>query len=320
MSRDSVIDSLGRIDDTMIESVEKLRQKPRKKRIRMRWVAVAACLAVLVVSAEASSGLVSNLLAPLYGGAQTELVDSIGVPVGASATVAGYTLTADAIIGDRHNLAIVYTLCREDGQPMPDNISFGWWDNSVNMGLGDSSMIRRLSEDGLSIQIIEQLSNSYGLLFRRNAQVRLEDLICYDDEETHLIAQGVWELNFTVRYKDTTVKLPIDELEVIGSEGYRYQIHKIFLSPIGLHMKLTAPNTINRNDPYSKIMPDFQVSVVLQEGTVVELLEAGRGGRGEGGSDLLDAHYEVMFNPPIPLDTIKALIICDTTYEINTVQ
>ena len=46
MIRDKVIDSLGRIDDELIQGVEVLRAKPRRIK-RFRWVAVAACLCII---------------------------------------------------------------------------------------------------------------------------------------------------------------------------------------------------------------------------------------------------------------------------------
>ena len=86
---------------------------------------MAACIALVLsiaLTAEATNGTVSNLLAPIFGGAQTEIVDDIGVPIGASTSVNGYTLTVDAIIGDRYSVMIAYTLSRDDGQPIPENI------------------------------------------------------------------------------------------------------------------------------------------------------------------------------------------------------
>ncbi|MBR2894176.1 MAG: DUF4179 domain-containing protein [Oscillospiraceae bacterium] len=319
MSVNSIVDSIGRIDDDMVECVEKLRKKPRRRRIKMRWIAAVLCLTLLVVSVEASSGLVSNLLAPVYGSAQTELVNDIGIPVDASATVGGYMLTADAIIGDRYNIVIVYTLSREDGEPLPDNIGFRDYKNSVTTGSfssGGGSIRFQRSEDGSKLQIIEKWTSAYRVLLFRNATAKFTDLICDDNENEELLMEGVWELNFTVRYKDATVKLPVDELDVIGSEGYQYQIQKILLSPLGIHMNLIAPNTINE-DPYSKLMPDFQVSVVLKDGTVIKMVDGNRGGGGDVGSAALKAHYGVMFKEPIPLDTISALLICDTTLDVN---
>lgn len=61
------------------------RQNARPKRRplrRMVILAAAAAILTMSVGAELSDGSVSNLLAPLYGNAQTELVDNVGRPVG----------------------------------------------------------------------------------------------------------------------------------------------------------------------------------------------------------------------------------------------
>ena len=50
MSKDRVIDSLGRIDDDMIRGVEGLRWK-KKRLAKIKWVALAACLCLMVVFA-----------------------------------------------------------------------------------------------------------------------------------------------------------------------------------------------------------------------------------------------------------------------------
>lgn len=48
MIKDRVVDSLGRIDDDMIQGVEALRQK-KKRPAWMKWGAMAACLCLVVV-------------------------------------------------------------------------------------------------------------------------------------------------------------------------------------------------------------------------------------------------------------------------------
>lgn len=50
MSKDNVIDSLGRIDDDMIRGVEALRRK-RKRSGWIRWGTMAACLCLVIASA-----------------------------------------------------------------------------------------------------------------------------------------------------------------------------------------------------------------------------------------------------------------------------
>ena len=50
MSKDRVVDSLGRIDDDMIQSVEALRQKKKRPEWK-KWCAMAACLCLIVAGA-----------------------------------------------------------------------------------------------------------------------------------------------------------------------------------------------------------------------------------------------------------------------------
>ena len=324
MKTDPLVDAIGEIRDDFVQDAEAPRRAIRLRRMRRRLLtaALAAALLIGTASAEIAAGTVSNLLAPLYGGAQTEIVDSIGIPVNASTTVEGYTLTADAVIGDRYNIAIVYTLTREDGESMPKGVMFADQSNSVTRGSGGGSISYKRSEDGMSLQIVEEWTGASRFLFRRNAHVVFENLEVYDREsrERSVLVEGTWELNFTVRYKDATVEVPVDDLHVTGTEGYEYQIHEVYLSPIGVHMELTAPNTLDREDPYSHLMPDFTVSVLLNDDTAVEMTGANRGGGGGVDEERLDAHYGAAFREPIPLDTIAGLIICDQTLSVELTE
>jgi hypothetical protein len=96
------------------------RAERRARRPLLRTALIAACLtAALAVTAGATGVLKSaaEAFAPIFGGsaAQTEIIDKIGYPVGASDTAGGVTITADAVLGDQYNAAIVFTITRDDG-------------------------------------------------------------------------------------------------------------------------------------------------------------------------------------------------------------
>ena len=85
-----------------------------------RTALIAACLAAALAVGAGASGVLKSaveVFAPIFGGsaAQTEGIDKIGHPIGAGDTDNGVTITADAIIGDAYNAAIVYTIRRDDG-------------------------------------------------------------------------------------------------------------------------------------------------------------------------------------------------------------
>ena len=68
MNKDDVIDSLGRIDEHVIQKVNNARLKEGHKPSFRRGLSMAACIALVLsiaLTAEATNGTVSNLLAPI---------------------------------------------------------------------------------------------------------------------------------------------------------------------------------------------------------------------------------------------------------------
>lgn len=313
MSKNQILDSLGRIDDEVIQNVNEARVARKPKLQVRRWAAFAACFALIIsmaLTAEATNGTVSNLLAPLFGGAQTEIVDKIGVPIGASASVNGYTLTMDAIIGDRYSVMVAYTLSRDDGQPIPENIDF---------------RSRGFSGSGYSTKIIineDDPSNAqFHLRWRRNDPIigrivtaTFTDLIIDDGENDVIHAEGTWEIKYTLRYPDSTEELPVKPFEIVDDGGRRFKVEGIMLSPLGIHLDLIffAP------DYEGGVFKDFTMSLVMTDGTEMLLNDGGGGGSWKEGDKKADVDYYAEFDVPIPRDDIKEIIICDVTYELNT--
>lgn len=312
MSKEGILDSMGRIDDEVIQKVNKVRtaQKPKLK-IR-RWAALAACFALILsmaLSAEATNGTVSNLLAPLFGGAQTEIVDKIGVPIGASASVNGYTLTVDAIIGDQYSVMIAYTLTRDDGRPIPENIDF---ETREIWASGYSTRID-IDEDNPSVAHFHERSQRNDVLLGRIITSSFSNLITNRGEENEtVVAEGTWETTFTIRYPDTSEKLPIKDLIVYDEAGKKYQVKKIILSSMGIHMDVIEYDPVFAEVSYT----GFKTTLVLQDGTEVPL-EGGGGGSMNEDDEIRKFSYYGGFDFPIPREDIKAIIICGTIYELN---
>ena len=313
MSKNQILDSLGRIDDEVIQNVNEARVARKPKLQVRRWAAFAACFALIIsmaLTAEATNGTVSNLLAPLFGGAQTEIVDKIGVPIGASASVNGYTLTMDAIIGDRYSVMVAYTLSRDDGQPIPENIDF---------------RSRGFSGSGYSTKIIineDDPSNAqFHLRWRRNDPIigrivtaTFTDLIIDDGENDVIHAEGTWEIKYTLRYPDSTEELPVKPFEIVDDGGRRFKVEGIMLSPLGIHLDLIffAP------DYEGGVFKDFTMSLVMTDGTEMLLNDGGGGGSWKEGDKKADVDYYAEFDIPIPREDIKEIVICGVTYELNT--
>ena len=312
MSKDLIIDSLGRIDDEIISKVNQARTIRKPKPQIRRWAAMAVCFALIIsmaLTAEATNGTVSNLLAPLFGGAQTEIVDKIGIPIGASASVNGYTLTADAIIGDRYSVIIAYTLSRDDGQPIPENIDF---EDRGMMASGYSTRIE-IDEEDPSIARFHERWRLDVPIIGRIVSPAFTNLIIDNGEDDTLLVEGVWELTFTFRYPDVTEKLPIKSFEVTDDGGNRYKVKKMMLSPVGVHLDLVFYNPHHEGG----IFKDFTMSLIMADGTEMSLTTGGGGGGWAMGDTEANISYYANFNIPIPRDDIKAIVICGTTYELS---
>ena len=312
MNKDQLMDSLGRIDEEVIEKVNTARAGQRRKPNIRRWLSVAACFVLIlsfVFSAEATNGTVSNLLAPLFGGAQTEIVDQIGVPIGASTTVNGYTLTVDAIIGDRYSMMIAYTLTRDDGMPIPENIDF---DTREIRASGYSTRIE-IDEENPSIAHFHERWRRNEPLLGRIVTPSFSDLVTNRGKENEtVIAEGTWKITFTIRYPDTSEKIPVRNLDVYDENGKRYRVKEIILSYMGVHMEVVEYDPVFAEASYTT----FQTALLLKDGTEVPL-EGGGGGRMSEGDATRKFSYYGEFDIPIPREDIEAIIICGTTYELN---
>jgi len=312
MSKAMVIDSIGRIDDDIIQKVNAVRIGKKRKLEFRKWISLAACF-ILVLSvaltAEAADGTVSNLLAPLFGGAQTKITDEIGVPIGASTSVSGYTLSVDAIIGDRYSVMIAYTLSRDDGQPIPNNMEFQSREVWAS-GYGTPIII---DEEDPSIAHFHERMRRNDILLDRIVTISFSNLIIENGEEDTIVAEGKWELTFTIRYPDATEKLPVKNFDVTDDGGQKYTIKEIMLSPVGIRLDMVAYEP----DSNGGFFKDFRMSLIMKDGTELALTNGGGGGKWTEGDKKTDVSYYAEFDIPIPSEDIKAIVICDIPYELN---
>lgn len=312
-------DAITEIQDEYILDAETASMKQHY----FRWKPVVAAFLVVIllalpVSAELVNGYVSNLLAPLYGGAQTEIVDKIGVPIGAEAIVGDYKVTADAVIGDKYNFAIVYSLSRLDGQPLEEGLYFESYSNSFRSDSGAGVLRHTLSEDGLSLKIVDEWTSRL-MFLDRNVKVQFSNLVKYHGEgqNNEIVLKGNWNLEFVIRYEDATQEILIEPFTVKDASGDQYEIRKIEISPVGIHFDMTAPNNYNEEEVVPPPYQDFTLAIELSDGTIIRIEDQSMGSHGDLNSNTLEADYGALFELPIAIEDIAALIICDVTLPIN---
>ena len=242
----------------MVERLMERAEQPAPRRVRrfprIAAVGVAAAL-VLSIGAGASGVLksASEVFAGVFGPtADTEIIDQIGRPIGASDTSNGVTVTADAILFDGYNYLISYTLEKDDGSAFdctknPDTglYDLGWKrsDSTIGRGVDGASGSSYFYDEDPSdnaIQYVETMSYNDAVQTGGTVKITLGDLCVLNSEngEPTTIAKGAWRLKFQLEAGNSAVELPAGQ--TIEVNGLSASVDKVVISPIGYHVVYTV--------------------------------------------------------------------------------
>ena len=318
------------IDQLMSQSV----RPPRGRAIPLRRICAlgaAAALAGALCLGAAASGVLkpaAQAFGAVFGTApaQTEIIDRIGRPLDARATVDGVTVQADAIIGDTYSYAIVYSIYREDGQPItadPDPnrdgalaLRFGDWDTDVGHMGGMHGTAWFFDEDPAdnAVQFV-QLLTADAPLEPGTATVHLTDLKQGIGEDAALLAEGSWELRFDFAFEDSSLELPGGQSFTVN--GASAVLNSVAVSPLSLRIDYTVETGLSSSSGTADSAPTPQpVFLTLTDGSRIDLTGFGGGVRPEG--DSLRCELSGVFDQIFPLDTIESITIGEVTLPVNS--
>ena len=318
------------IDQLMSQSV----RPPRGRAIPLRRICAlgaAAALAGALCLGAAASGVLkpaAQAFGAVFGTApaQTEIIDRIGRPLDARATVDGVTVQADAIIGDTYSYAIVYSIYREDGQPItadPDPnrdgalaLRFGDWDTDVGHMGGMHGTAWFFDEDPAdnAVQFV-QLLTADAPLEPGTATVHLTDLKQGIGENAALLAEGSWELRFDFAFEDSSLELPGGQSFTVN--GASAVLNSVAVSPLSLRIDYTVETGLSSSSGTADSTPTPQpVFLTLTDGSRIDLTGFGGGVRPEG--DSLRCELSGVFDQIFPLDTIESITIGEVTLPVNS--
>ena len=318
------------IDQLMNQSA----RPPRGRAIPLRRIcalgAAAALAGALCLGAAASGALkpAAQAFGAVFGTApaQTEIIDRIGRPLDARATVDGVTVQADAIIGDTYSYAIVYSIYREDGQPItadPDPnrdgalaLRFGDWDTDVGHMGGMHGTAWFFDEDPAdnAVQFV-QLLTADAPLEPGTATVHLTDLKQGIGEDAALLAEGSWELRFDFAFEDSSLELPGGQSFTVN--GASAVLNSVAVSPLSLRIDYTVETGLSSSSGTADSTPTPQpVFLTLTDGSRLDLTGFGGGVRPEG--DSLRCELSGVFDQILPLDTIESITIGEVTLPVSS--
>ena len=315
--------------------------RPRRSRRPIgRTALIAACLALTLTATAGATGVLKSaaeVFAPLFGGspAQTEIIDQIGYPVGASDTDNGVTVTADAVLGDAYNAVIVYTFARDDGARLlpegtdPRNLLVrgGGTDLSILGGSHGSSHFAAEDPTGNSIQLVETVTADRPIN-DCTATGTFENIWMWDETtgESVPVVEGKWKVKFEMCYEDSSISLGSGETFV--QNGMTFTIDSITLSPVAYKVDYTVDSEVVWSDSGSgkqseedrlateRYFENVEILLTLADGTVMDLSNAG--GSIEPKDGVTICSKGEMFSEVIPMEDMESISVGGVVYGLRS--
>lgn len=318
---------------------ETARQTRRARRPIGRTVLAAACIAAALAISAGATGVLKPAVesfSGIFGSgvAQTEVIGKIGRPIGASATDNGVTVSADAIIGDKYNAAIVFTIRRDDGtRLLPEEVNeknllmggFGGVDMNIKGGSHGSSWFVDEDPDDDHIQLVQTISSDVPLTHGA-ATADFSDLCGWDDEAeaSVLLIEGRWKFRFDVDYEDSSVVLGGGE--TFKQEGMSFTIDEIRVSSVAVRVAYTVDSEIQWGDTPSgrlseqdreaqrRYFESVDVLLTKADGTVVSIPT---GGSIEPDNGVTVCVKGGVLDEIIPLEELQSISVGGIVYPIS---
>ncbi len=328
------------------------RRKPRIARHPVRTVArIAAVTAVLaIVIGGAGTAMATgvlplpfDMLSDIFDGpaSQTEIIDRIGRPVGASCSNNGVTVTADAIMGDKDMVTIAYTLTFDDptalkklSEPGENGTIAGSVDGNVYVdgehgGQGQSWLIDKNPNDS-SIQYFAQFSVESPGLMGRTVRTHINSLVVpragKELPEYKKILTGPWDLKFQLNYEDTSVTIPAPKS--VNFNGTKATIQEATVSCVGVSVRYNIDRSIEHDNNSGKMSQNMEESmdavgnipliVTFKDGHVEDATSHSGYFANKLDNGTTDVHKTWPFSQVCDTDKIASVQIGDTVIPMNS--
>lgn len=326
-------------------AAEAARQQTRQARpahrrpVRRMALVAAAAVLVLAMGTAGATGILKSAaeaFAPIFGtsAAQTEIIDKIGYPVGASDTAGGITITADAVMGDRYNAAIIFTITRDDGTALlPEGtqddmllVRGGGADLNILGGTHGGSWFVDEDPTDNTVQLIQTVSADVPIN-DCTATAQFDDLWRWDAESGEAVpfAEGTWKLRFDVRYEDASVTLGGGE--TFTQDGLTFTIDAITLSPVAVKVDYTVDKEVvwsnhesgrqsdEDAEQMARYMENVEILLNRTDGTTLDLSNAGGSISPQDGVTVCSK--STVFSEILPLEDLASISVGGVVFPIT---
>lgn len=329
----------ARLAQTVAEGAGK--QARKRRRPVLRTALIAAAMAVVLAVGSSAAGILPepvDLFAPLFGGsvAQTEVIDKIGRPIGASDSDGGITISADAIMGDAYNAVIVYTVSRDDGERFfPEGktlenvgLMIGGFGGSTWSRSGGHGMAWFVDQDPDDdrVQYVEAMSLTDEPLTHINATAEFDDLTCFDPDagQETVLYGGHWKFRYQVDYEDCGVRMGGGE--TFSQDGMNFTVDEISVSPIAVRVAYTVDEAVQwsnsesgRQDPddahqTDRFLCNVEILLTKTDGTVIDLSNSGGSISPKDGASACTKGQ--VLEEIVPLEEMKSISVGGVVYDI----
>ena len=342
----------SRMVDRLMAAAEQPEQPVAIHRVRRfpRIAAVGVAAALVLSIGAGATGVfksASDAFAGVFGPtADTEIIDQIGHPIGASDTAGGVTVTADAILFDGYNYLISYTLEKEDGSAFdctknPDTGLYDlYWkrsDSTIGRGVDGASGSSYFYDENPSdnaIQYVETMSYNDAVQTGGTVKITLHNLQEFSNDGTEsTLVKGTWSLKFKLDAGNSAKELPAGQ--TIEVNGLSASVDKVVISPIGYHVVYTVDGEATFDTLYDENGEEIpqesgrepasvsstwesyaaKLLVTKTDGTVLDFSDCGGSMDPHDGKTVCTR--QGTFDTILPLDEVASVTIGDTTIPVK---
>lgn len=342
----------SRMVDRLMAAAEQPEQPVAIHRVRRfpRIAAVGVAAALVLSIGAGATGVfksASDAFAGVFGPtADTEIIDQIGHPIGASDTAGGVTVTADAILFDGYNYLISYTLEKEDGSAFdctknPDTGLYDlYWkrsDSTIGRGVDGASGSSYFYDENPSdnaIQYVETMSYNDTVQTGGTVKITLHNLQEFSNDGTEsTLVKGTWSLKFKLDAGNSAKELPAGQ--TIEVNGLSASVDKVVISPIGYHVVYTVDGEATFDTLYDENGEEIpqesgrepasvsstwesysaKLLVTKTDGTVLDFSDYGGSMDPHDGKTVCTR--QGTFDTILPLDEVASVTIGDTTIPVK---